>query len=129
MKTLSKTNAVESLPDTLTIQVSSIPNSGLGVFSLSIFEAGSIFGPMEGEELTAEQNQKQSDSSFIWEVCFIFCYLIFSKMIGAFIDRIWPLLTRDPFSLGFSILFFEELFFCYYITEKSDSLIFITRFL
>ncbi|XP_066918588.1 uncharacterized protein [Clytia hemisphaerica] len=68
MKTLHKTRSVESLPDTLTIQVSSIPNSGLGVFSLSIFEAGSIFGPMEGEELTVEQNQKQSDSSFIWEV-------------------------------------------------------------
>ena len=68
MKTLTKTKAVESLPDVLTIQVSSIPNSGLGVFSLSIFEAGSLFGPMIGEELSYDQNTKRIDNSFVWEV-------------------------------------------------------------
>ena len=68
MKTLTKTKAVESLPDVLTIQVSSIPNSGLGVFSLSIFEAGSLFGPMVGEELSHDENCKRTDNSFVWEV-------------------------------------------------------------
>lgn len=69
MSLLKKTKAVLSLPLTMCVQESFLPNAGLGVFSLSVFEVGSLFGPMEGEKLTFEENSSRTNNAYVWEVC------------------------------------------------------------
>ena len=72
MDALPKTMAVLSLPGTMSIQTSLLPGAGLGVFSLVVFEAGSLFGPMVGEKLTPEQHEERGNNEYVWEVPFFF---------------------------------------------------------
>ncbi|XP_002154805.1 PR domain zinc finger protein 14 [Hydra vulgaris] len=68
MEKLKKTNAVLSLPSGMIIQESSIPNAGLGVFALSVFEAGSLFGKMVGEALNEKEYHARENKAYVWEV-------------------------------------------------------------
>jgi len=84
---LTKTTRAIELPSTLTLQESSIPNAGLGVFSLSEFEVGSLFGPLEGEERSLDENKKNPNDSFVWEVNILVlhgCYLLLNTRIYYF---------------------------------------------
>ena len=68
MKKLKQTKAVTSVPSTMCIHNSSVLNSGMGVFSLTVYEVGSLFGPMDGEVLTEEEFYHRGNNSYKWEV-------------------------------------------------------------
>ena len=70
MEKLKQTKAVLSLPSGMTIQESSIPNAGLGVFAVAAHEAGSVFGKMEGEILDENEYNARVNKAYVWEVKF-----------------------------------------------------------
>lgn len=75
MDSLPKTKAVLSLPSSMSIQTSSIPHAGLGVFALTTFEVGSLFGPMDGEKLSTGDHAQRGNNPYVWEVRLIFFLL------------------------------------------------------
>ncbi|XP_057290542.1 PR domain zinc finger protein 5-like isoform X2 [Hydractinia symbiolongicarpus] len=81
MDSLPKTKAVLSLPSSMSIQTSSIPHAGLGVFALTTFEVGSLFGPMDGEKLSARDHAQRGNNPYVWEV-----YEENRKSISHFLD-------------------------------------------
>ena len=61
------------VPSEATIKMSAIPEAGLGVFAKKLIPRHTRVGPYEGKRLSVEDMDMVDDTSYIWEVSYLFC--------------------------------------------------------
>lgn len=66
----SKTS-LATLPSSLEIKDSKIPNAGLGVFALNELKCNTRFGPYQGKKVRPDIPRDDIDTSYMWEVWFV----------------------------------------------------------
>ena len=65
---MSSSQARQSLPKDLVIRASSIPTSGLGIFTTKPIPVGTKYGPYIGKTITNKDLTDDVDASYVWEV-------------------------------------------------------------
>ncbi len=69
METGKKTpDAMKSLPETLYVKHSPIPEAGMGVFAKEKLEVNTRFGPYRGVKVLKEDLEEGRNTSYMWEV-------------------------------------------------------------
>ena len=75
--TSNQNKALESLPEGMEVRQSNIPNAGRGVYATRHFPIGSTFGPYKGDKIKGNVPQSGLDTSYMWEVGLVYCYVDF----------------------------------------------------
>ena len=66
-------HAMKTLPKSLTVKTSSIPDAGLGVFAKEKIKINTRFGPFKGEKIEFKETPEM-DAAYSWKVVSSFAY-------------------------------------------------------
>lgn len=67
--------AIASFPEEVQLCVSSIPGAGCGVCAKQHIPVGTWIGPYEGKHVKCDDVKPNTDTSYMWEVCYTVFFL------------------------------------------------------